>query len=385
MGELAGGLLDLPADRSPSDAVLIFLAALGLRAEQWVDVGPRVVRDGHRYINWCGDLSVATVLGSKAPLYAGYWVPYCGWLRATGGFVEGWVAIQVVLSALTPVLVYLAGRELVGRWAGVVAGGAVVVQLEVYRWALRAQSEFALTLAVALALWRLTAYHTTPTGRNRMLALASLGFVAITRPNGLPIVAGYLAWDLLTDWSDRQLDLTFSAPITIAVGVSLVALMYYRLREGWAKGPALAHWKAGTIITPDRLVYHYEPVEPGGLLAFFLANTEHVVSIALLRVAWFFSPVMPGYGTRHAMTATVTLAPLLVGAVLGIRLAWRRDRQLLVLWGTPLAMVVLTVMVTWVPGWRNFLGPAVVVYALFAGYYVAESGWPDRLARLRTV
>jgi hypothetical protein len=46
-------------------------------------------------------------------------------------------------------------------------------------------------------------------------------------------------------------------------------------------------------------------------------------------------------------------------------------------------MVVLTVMATWVPGWRNFLGPAVVVYALFAGYYVAEREWPARLRRYR--
>lgn len=380
VGEFASRLTDLPGERTSRDAAVIFLAALLLRLDQWFTWGPRVVRDGHRYVEWCSSLSVETVFGSRALLYTGYWIPYCGWLKATGGYVDGWVALQVVLSAVTCVFVYQAGSAFVGRWTGVVAGGAFVFQYEVYRWVTRAQSEFAMAFVFALALWQLARYHESPSRRNRLLALGALGWVAITRPNGLPIVAGYFAYDLFPSSSERRLDLTFSAPVNFGVLGTTVALMAYRLQFGWAEGSALAHWKLGTVITPDRLVYEYTP-RPGEGLAFFVANAEHVVSIAVLRAVWFFSPVMPGFSTRHAVIATLSLGPLLVGTVLGIRTALARDRRLLVFWGTPLAMLVLTSVATWVPGWRNFLGPAAVVYALFTGYYVSETGWPQRLAQ----
>lgn len=380
VGEPSSRILGLPDRTLPSDELVIFVAALLLRAELLLDVSPRVVRDGHRYVEWCADASLGTLFGTRALLYAGYWLPYCGFSKATGGWIDGWVAVQMVLSALTCVLVYRAGELLVDRWAGFVAGGAFVFQWEVYRWVTRAQSEFAMAFVLALALWRLAAYHTDATRRNRVLALASLGLVGLTRPNGLPIVVGYLAWDMWPASSDRRLNIAFSAPVNAGIAGLVVGLMWYRLRFGWAKGSALAHWKMGTIITPDRLVYRYTPESAEGL-AFFVANAEHVVSIAVLRAVWFFSPVMPGYSLNHAVKSSVTLTPILIGAVLGIRLAYKRDRQLLVYWGTPLVMVLLTAVATWVAGWRNFLGPAAIVYALFTGYYVTESPWSERLRR----
>ena len=361
------------------DAAALFALALVLRAEWWGDVGTTVARDATRYVAWCGDLSISTLFGSRALVYSGYWLPYCGWLRATGEFVAGWVGIQVLLSALVPVVVYATARQHAGRAAGLVAGGAMAVQWEVYRWAVRPQSEFAMTVAVALALWRLGRYHLDATRRNRLLAFASLGLVATVRPNGLPIVAAYVLYDCLPDASGRRLNVFFRQKVNLAIAGTLAALVAYRLRFGWARGSVLVHWREGTVVTPDRVVYEY-PAEPAsGVVSFFLANAEHALALVTLRGLWFFSPVMPGWSTSHAVKAAVTLTPLLVGAALGIGRAWRDDRALLALWGTPLAAILVTAMGTWVAGWRNFLGAAVVVYALFTGYYVSRTAWPDRV------
>ncbi|MFC7138589.1 glycosyltransferase family 39 protein [Halosimplex aquaticum] len=381
---VAAALSDALPDRTwQRDAALVFLVALVLRAWVWSNKGTMVVRDATRYVTWCNEFSLGTLFGTRALVYSGYWLPYCGWLRATGEYVHGWVGVQIGLSALSCVLVYATARHLVGRSAGIVAGGALAVQWEVYRWAVRPQSEFMLTFALALALWRLAHYHTTPTTRNRVLALGTLGFAALVRPNGLPIVAAYFLYDLLPSTSDHRLNLGFPAKVNFALVAGFAAAIAYRLQFGWAKGSMLYHWRKGIIITPDRFVYDYTPASASGVVDFFVANAEHVVAIAVLRGLWFFSPVMPGWSTGHALRAGLTLTPLLVLAALGIGAAAAREQwDLLVLWGTPLVAVVVTAMGIWVAGWRNFLGPAVVVYCLFAGYYVSLTDWPRKARAL---
>jgi len=375
-----------PDEASTRDAALIFLIALALRGWVWARIGTHVVRDATRYVAWCTEFSAGTLFGTRALAYSGYWLPYCGWLNATGEWVHGWVGVQVVLSALACVLVYATGRHLVSRSAGIVAGVALAVQWEVYRWVVRPQSEFMLTFALALALWRLAHYHTTATTRNRLLALGSLGFVALVRPNGLPIVGAYLLYDLLPATSDHRLGLGFPATVNLGIVGALAAAIAYRLQFGWAKGSMLYHWREGIIVTPERVVYGYDPAAASGVLDFFVANAEHVVAIAVLRGLWFFSPVMPGWSSGHATRAVLTLTPLLVLAALGVRAAIRREEwDLLALWATPLVAVVVTAMGIWVAGWRNFLGPAVVCYALFAGYYVSLSEWPRRVRSLSPV
>jgi len=370
----------LPDDTRHRDAIGLFLFAFALRAWVWAGSGTRVVRDATRYVTWCHDLSVGTLLGTRALVYSGYWLPYCGWLRVTGDYVHGWVGFQVALSALSCVLVYATARRLVGRPAGLAAGGALAVQYEVFRWAVRPQSEVMLTVALALSLWRLAHYHTTPTTRNRLLALASLGFVALVRPNGLPIAGAYLLYDLLPASSDQRPNLGVPATVNFAVVVGLVAAIAYRLQFGWAKGSMLYHWREGIVVTPERVVYAYDPAVAEGVVRFFVANAEHVVAIALMRAGWFFVPVMPGWSTSHALKGALTLTPLMVFAGLGICAAVRRrEWDLLALWATPLVAVVATAMGIWVAGWRNFLGPAAVVYALFAGYFVSLTDWPHRV------
>ncbi|WP_135363023.1 glycosyltransferase family 39 protein [Halosimplex halophilum] len=359
---------------------LVFAVALALRAWLWSRTGSLVVRDAHRYIEWCGQLSASTLFGSRALVYSGYWLPYCGWLRATGEFVDGWVALQVVLSALACVLVCETARLLVDARAGLVAGLLLAVQWEVYKWVVRPQSEFMLAFAVALALWRLTAYHLSATRRNRVLALAALGFVALVRPNGLVIVLGYLAYDFLPASSGRRLNLFFPAPVNVALAGALGSFALYRLSFGLYHGnTVLSPWKEGVVITPERFVYDYTPAPADGVVEFLVRNAEHVVAIAGLRGLWFFAPVLPGWSVAHAVKTGVTLTPLTVLGLLGVYRAARTDRELLVLWGTPLAMVVLTAMAVWVAGWRNFLGPAAVVYALFAGYFVSAAGRSRRV------
>mgnify|MGYP006277700623 CR=1 FL=1 len=354
--------------------VAIFLAAVLARGLWWLQVGTIFGGDAPRYINWCTEFSLGTLFGTRAIVYSGYWLPYCGWLNLSGGWIDGWIGVQLLLSALTCVVVYETGRYLLGNTAGLVAGGLFVVQWQVFRWFVRPQSEFMMAFVFAVAMWRLVHYHTTPTTRNRLLALASLGLVAIVRPNGLPIVFGYLVWDFFPEDSARRLGLFFSSKVNLAIAGVIVSGIAYRLYFGWSRGSGsiLVHWRDGIIVTPERVVYEYTPAAADSILEFFVVNLPHVLVIVFLRAVWFFSPVFPTWSTGHMIQTGLTLTPLLIGAALGIYTAARHDRDLLILWGTPLVMMVVTAMGTWVAGWRNFLGPAAVVYALFTGYYVAR-------------
>lgn len=354
--------------------VLVFLFALGIRLWFWNGVSgrPLVVKDAHRYIRWCGSLTQLSIPEAKSIVYLGYWLPYCGWLELTGGWVAGWIGIQLLLSALTCVLVYETARQFVSSRASLLAAGLFAVQIEVYKWAVRPQSEFMLTFAVALALWRLTLYHTDRSTRNRALVLASLALVATVRPNGLIIVMAYMVYDFFPRSSDRRLDLFFRARTNIAIAAVVGVLVAHRLSFGLYKGNTLlSPWKEGVIVTPDRFIYDYTPRAADGVLSFLLSNLDHVIAIAGLRALLFFSPVMPTWSQAHALRTGITLTPLTIGAILGIIFALRRNRTLLKLWGTTLLAVVVTAMLIWVAGWRNFLGPAAVVYALFTAYSVS--------------
>lgn len=367
--------------RVRAEHVALFAFALALRARLWYRVGPLVARDATRYVAWCGDLP-ASLVESHSAVYVGYWLPYCGWLTVTGGNVDGWVLVQLALSAVTVVLVYETARVLVTNTAGVVAGVLLAVQWEVYKWVIRPQSEFMLTFVVALALWRLSVYHLDATRRNRVFALASMAWVATVRPNGLVIVLAYVCWDFFPGSSDRRLDLFFPARANLALAAGLALAVAYRLSFGLYRGNTLlSPWKEGVVVTPAQVVYEYDPAATNGVLAFFGRNLEHVAAIAVLRGLYFFRPVMPNWSGSHALRTGLTLAPLTVVGLLGVALAARRDRVLLRLWGTTLAAVVLTAMAVWVAGWRNFLGPAAVVYALFAGYFLSAIVPFDRLSR----
>lgn len=359
-------------ERKQLDWAAIFLVAIAARLAYWFVSGTRVVGDANGALRFCEMASIGELVAYQhTVVYSGFQLPYCGFLSATGGFVDGWVILQVVLSALSCVLLYETGRLLVDRTAGLVAGFSFALVWEVFHWVVRPMSEPIFTIVAVVVLWRLAVYETNPTGRNRALAAGVLLYLALTRPNGLPIVAGYLLWDTLFESDESRLGVFPRRSINVALIGLLGVLAVYRLLDDGAFLP-VQRWARGLVVT-GHVYYDYTPVATESALSFVLFNVHHIVIISALRVAWFFSPVLPGWSTPHVVLSLVTLLPLILGGLVGSYSVFREERVLFKLWVTPVVMIVLTAMLLWVAGSRNFLGPAVASFALLSGYLVSDA------------
>lgn len=355
----------------------IFFLALAARLAYWFAAGTRVVGDAKGALRFCEMMSIGELVAYKHTLvYSGFQLPYCGFLSATGGFVDGWVMLQIGLSALSCVLLYETGRILIDRPAGLVAGLSFALVWEVFHWVVRPMSEPVFTIVAVVVLWRLALYESNPSKRNRAIAAGTLLYLAITRPNGLPIVAGYLLWDTLYKSDESRLGVFPRRSINVALIGLLGVLAIYRLLDDGALLP-IQRWSRGLVVT-GHVYYDYTPVATESPLSFLLYNLHHVLIISVLRVAWFFSPILPGWSTPHVALSMITLFPLTLGGLVGSYKVFRKDKVLFRMWVTPIVMIVLTALLLWVAGSRNFLGPAVACFSLLTGYLV-----PKEIRRVR--
>jgi len=378
------------------DWILIFFIALSGRVSYWFVAGTRVVGDATGALDFCNMASLSTLFSFQhTAVYSGFQLPYCGYIYVTNGFVDGWVVLQIVLSAVSCVLLYETGRLLVDRVTGLFAGLSFALTWEVFHWVVRPMSEPVFTIVTVVVLWRLAVYETEPTRRNRALAMGTLLYLAITRPNGLPIVAGYVLWDTVFKSDNLRLNVFPSRKVNVALIAVFGGLALYRLTGvfgllGSGEG-LLKRWQRGLIVTghvwydySTGFIYSSRDPLPGRTATTLSAvGLHHIIIISVLRGLWFFSPILPGWSIPHVALSMVTLFPLIVGGIVGSYVVARRDRTLFKLWVTPIIMIVLTAMITWVAGSRNFLGPAVACFSLLTGYLV--SGGVKRLSLRPTV
>lgn len=352
------------------DWAAIFVLALGGRFAYWFMAGTRVVGDATGALAFCDIVSPSALLGFKHTIvYSGFQLPYCAYINLTGGYVDGWVVLQILLSAVSCVLLYETGRLLVDRLAGLIAGLSFALLWEVFHWVVRPMSEPVFTIVMIVALWRLAIYEVAGSRRNRLLAAGALLYLGITRPNGLPIVAGYLLWDTLFDAEEWRLDVFSSRAVNAGFILLFGGLALYRMLEGGELIP-INRLAIGEVVT-GHVTYNYTPVMADSAAGFLIRNAPHVVTIVLLRGLWFFAPILPGWSVPHIVLTMSTLFPLIVGGLAGIYRTARHERRLFVLWVTPILMSVLTAMVMWVAGSRNFLGPSAACFALLTGYMLS--------------
>lgn len=147
-----------------------------LRIGYWVYRG--TIRGG----DWGGYSEACTVWATdpvgilsahKGIFYAGFSFPFCQVLTLPGLTVDSWVMIQIVLSSVACVIVYLTGRLLMNRTAGVVAGFGLVVLWDTWRWTTLLYSTAMMTFAMACCLWAFARYHHSGSSRAKLLYSAS--------------------------------------------------------------------------------------------------------------------------------------------------------------------------------------------------------------------
>jgi hypothetical protein len=317
-------------------------------------------------------------LTSNERLYAGFQLPYCIVTDLIGAPISAWIWIQFVLYGVACVLVYDTARRLIGPTAGLVAGASLAILWETFRWAIRPQSDLLFVVALALSLWALGRYHQHPTNPNRVLALGSLGWLAITRPFGLPILLGWLVYDMLPQRSNYRFDLFFRGRVNIAILVLVVA--YALTTSDFQPGGELQFglqrfWEPGIVVThpgTPTFQYHYTPRPASNMLEFAVYNADHLFLMGILKIVWFFAPFLSRWSVTHVLTNAFTLAPLMLGGLVGAIKLLLDDRRLFQLWVTPLIMLLLTVGVTYLDGGFSYRAPAGPIFALLTGYVVAS-------------
>jgi hypothetical protein len=126
--------------------------------------------------------------------------------------------------------------------------------------------------------------------------------------------------------------------------------------------------------TMERFEYQYTPRPADEFWPFIFLNIDNLAIMASLRIVWFFIPIVPRWSTAHILLNLVTLAPLIAGGLVGIYYAIQQRRlDILQMWLTPLAAVLLVIAATYLDGGFNYRAQMTPVFALFTGYAVGSS------------
>lgn len=365
-------------------ATTIFLAALAFRVAYFgralqVWGGVRVAGDTPAFERSC-ELLVTDPIGALSAIkglqYLGFTVPYCIVQGLTGGSGLAWVLVQIVLSAATAVLIYSVGRRLVNPLAGLIAGLSFALLFDVVRYTVFLLSETTFVFVFVLCLWAITRHWEDPSRSSRALAIGCLGWLAITRPFGMPIVFGWLLFDLFPRGSKYRIGLiprrvaiagVILLPVTVLLTSSAPSKLT-QVEQGFREGWILFQGKTDFFLAE----YNYTARPGDGLIGFLIANIDHVLTMMFLRTVVFFMPLVDALVSPfwNAVNAVI-LGPLLIGSAIAAIRGWQRDDvDLLVLLVPPIIVVTGIVAITLVSlGWR-FRAPLGPAFALLTGYAV---------------
>lgn len=342
--------------------------------------GVRTPPDSSTYLQGCEILwndPVSILNHTTGLLYVGFTVPFCGVYKMTGGSEIAVVLFHIALSAVTAVLVYYTATYLANRTAGVVAGIAFAVLFDTARFTVFLLSETVFTFTLVLSIWALVRYRRNPTSGARLVVFLSLGWLAITRPFGAPIVAGWVLFELLPEDNDLRTGfIPRWAALATIVGIPLVMFLLSntpdilsQMERGWREGWIMYKGKSNFVITE----YAYTPRPAGSVYEFVLFNLDHVLIMGVLRTVIFFVPLIGGAGFSPFWTGIniAVLGPLILLSLYGLARARRSNPALLSVVAVPLVVVVAIVAVTFISlSWR-YRAPLGPVMAILAGYVVA--------------
>lgn len=356
--------------------IVIFLAALTARLVYWRFAGTQVIGDANAALRRCEQIFTTPelVFLTRDVLYSGFNIPYCTALNVFGLAPTHWVGVQAVLSALACVLVFDTGRRVVNPLAGWVAGLGFVPLWETFRWIVRPQSEMLFTFYVALVLWQMARYFEQKTTRNRRVLGVCFAVLAVSRPFGFPMVLGWLAYELLPLSHPRRFDFIRSRTIAAVLAVVGVVGMLAVVTLFHEDYNIIYFLSRGTVVTGGVFEYQYTPRPADEFWPFIFLNIDNLAIMASLRIVWFFIPIVPRWSTAHILLNLVTLAPLIAGGLVGIYYAIQQRRlDILQMWLTPLAAVLLVIAATYLDGGFNYRAQMTPVFALFTGYAVGSS------------
>lgn len=358
----------------------LFFFALGVRISYWAYRGTVLAVDTGAYFSSCKLLEqnfVAALQSSVGVEYLGFTGPFCTFY-ALSGSITGWILIQIILSAVGCILMYFTVKKTVNRTAGIIASGTLTVLFDSFQWDVYILSDSIFVFVMTVTLWALATHYVRGTTRTRLFALSSLGYLAITRPFGIPIFLGVVVTDQFVSYFDLLPQIRGIVPLLAVTSATIVLLSQ---RVSWVLQHVTSSFASGLLVWDEpTLIY---PFISEGTVSFgyLLSNIHHIILIALLRVLVFFLPVMPRFSLVHNLTNVITLVPVMLLAAVGVvRLSRRRETAYLLMWLVPLIAILLVISVTFVDWDWRYRAPAGPLLAVLAGYAI---GTDARIARLR--
>lgn len=362
--------------------VMLFSFALLARIGFWFFKGTNVANDWSGYQKTCSvwfTNPLGIVSAWKGPFYAGFTLPSCVITSIPGTTVDVWIAVQVTLSAIVPVLVYWTGRELVNETSGLVAGLCMVVLWDTFQWSIVTTSDALFTFAFAVVLWAVARHRATPSRRTHAVVLVSIMYLSLTRPYGFPLAIGWLVFEPYVSEEDALLPFDTSWWLPVIFGAASVAavprfIQRYSLVEVWSQGIVVSF--------SDTYVYKYPVQEADTWLGFVAANAPHLVVLGTYKAVMFFAPFVGRHSTIHIVVNAVTYVPITALGFLGAYDVVRRRQDLARYWVTPVVVLTLVSAVTFVSYGFRYRAPLGVSFALLSGFAVSSRLGGERLRSL---
>ncbi len=309
-------------DRPHIPLLVLLILSLGLQQFVLYSGGVMYGGDTSRYFNGSDRLLAGEPLANEQPAYIGYIVLVAG-LRALGFGEVAVIEVQILVSGLALVMVYLAGREIAGVEAGLLAATLYGLNWDVQNWNLYILTDglyiSLLSLTTALAAlaysrkWRwLTA-----------LAVGAAIFTALLRPGGvvpLVVFAIFLLFALPKQWNRWQRIGTL-----LFVGLAVFLVFYFPTRTRMASIDPL------DLITSGEVVWEVvewrvdmPPIQtnnPGGLsgvVQYCLAYPMPCVNLFARRVGVYFGHMRAVYSLRHNLVIAALYYPMYVLAAVAL-------------------------------------------------------------------
>ena len=310
--------------RFPNGGLVLLVLFVALNAALLIGGGIKTHGDAVRYLSGAERLLDGRPFVEKEASYLGYvaLVAACQWV---GIGLPGVVAFQLLVAGVAALAIYDLGRQLGGRWAGLVTAGLLVGNPDIARWHSHVLTDSLYTSLVVLVVWSVHGAP-RPGWRGYGASVSILLLAAFIRPNGwilFPVAALYWLGEAVPSRRKRWLA-SAGVLLLFAAGAALPAF-----RGGIQQESPEVMLRRGEVIwnyPPARLRMPPDPVSSTGWVSALGYGLRHPVAcarLALWRVGTELAHTRPFYSRRHNLLVLLFLTPLYLLALRG----WLRSRR----------------------------------------------------------
>lgn len=343
----------------------------------------RLGGDSPVYIRGADLLRQGHLFAGRPGLWLGYASVIALW-EVVGIGLRGVVATQLVAAALAGLAQYDLGRQLGGRWVGLLVALFLVANPDIARWHTFIMTDSLYTSLVVLVAW---AAHRAAERRGGWYILAGLLVLGagLMRPEGLlllPLAASYWLIRALPRRGARWLAVGGVAGLFI-LGVltapfARAAVQFEEPLTFLQRGDIVSTYTGWLLPMPAATT----PAGAGQLGAVAEYVARHplaTVALAGARMGAELIHIRPFYSARHNLAVLACLLPLYLLALLGIRRVWGTSlaKWLLALIGSHLPMAAL-LGANWDGRYLLFFLPLILVFSA-----CELGGWLRRVELVR--